>query len=75
MPMIRLKDETQRLLREQTLPGYAFVAAGSRRRDGDWDVPVDDEVALAIAEARLPGETDDDVVQRLVRKAIGRKPD
>jgi hypothetical protein len=37
-------------------------------------VPVDNEVAAAIEHAKLPGESDDDVVGRLVRDAIGQPP-
>ena len=43
----------------------------TRRADGLWDVPVDDEVAMRIATERLTNETDDDVVSRPVRAAIG----
>ena len=75
MPMIRLKKETLQLLREGTLPRFDFVMAGTPRKDGDYDVPVDDEVAMAIAKARLPGESDDDVVVRRMREVTGRKPD
>jgi hypothetical protein len=37
-------------------------------------IDVDEEVAPAIQAQRLPGERDDDVVSRLVRAAIGVKP-
>ena len=34
----------------------------------------DDEVVTSIDHARLRGESDDDVVSRLVRDAIGLRP-
>ena len=49
-----------------------FACTATRRTDNLWDVPVDDEVAMKIATERLPNETDDDVVTRLVRIAIGK---
>ena len=75
MPMIKLTDHTLKLIQEQTREGYTFACTARRRSDGLWDVPVDDEVAMKIAAARLPNETDDDVVSRLVRTAIGKRPD
>ncbi|MBN9345487.1 MAG: hypothetical protein J0I48_04665 [Devosia sp.] len=59
----------------QTKEGFDFVSTAVRRVDRWWDVPVDDEVALRIAMERLPAETDDDVVSRLVRTAVGKRPE
>lgn len=75
MPMIKVSGHTLQLIREQTLEGFNFVCTATRCADGLWSVPVDDEVAMRIASARLPSETDDDVVSRLVRMAIGRRLD
>ena len=75
MPMIKVSDHTLQLIRGQTREGYTFACASTRRADGLWDVPVDDEVAMKIATERLPTETDDAVVSRLVRTAIGTLPD
>lgn len=75
MPMVKLSHDTLQLIREQTREGFTFACTASRRADGLWDVPVDDEVAIRIATERLPRETDDDVVSRLVRAASGRRPD
>ena len=44
------------------------------RDDGTWDALVVDEVAYQVA-LELPGESDDDVVSRLVRAALGFRPD
>ena len=75
MPLIKMSDHTFQLVREQTNNGFSFVSTATRRASGLWDVPVDDEVASKIASERLPNETDDDVVSRLVRTAIGKRPD
>lgn len=72
MPMIKMSDNTLQLIREQAQEGFKFVCTATHRADGLWDVPVDDEVAMKIAIERLPTETDDDVVSRLVRAAMGR---
>ena len=72
MPTIRVTSETLQLIREQSTPGFRYTSTARRRPDGDWDLPVDDEIAYAIAMVRLPGESDDDVVSRLVRAAIGQ---
>lgn len=73
MPMIKVRDHTLQLIHEQAREGFTFASTATRRADGLWDVPVDDEVAMKIATARLPRETDDDVVSRLVRAAVGKK--
>ncbi|MBN9348071.1 MAG: hypothetical protein J0I48_18035 [Devosia sp.] len=74
MPMIKVSDHTLQLIREQAREGFSFVCTATRRADGLWNVPVDDAVAMKIAIERLPTETDEDVVSRLVRAAIGRRP-
>jgi hypothetical protein len=73
--MIKVSDHTLQLIREQAQEGFSFVCTATRRDDGLWDIPVDDEVAMKIATERLPTETDDDVVSRLVRAAVGKRPD
>ena len=75
MPMIKMSDYTLKLIRKQTQEGFKFACTAIRRADGLWDVPVDDQVAMKIAIERLPDETDDEVVSRLVRTATGALPD
>ena len=75
MPMIKVSEHTLQLIREQTHEGFSFACTATHRADGLWDVPIDDEVAMKIATERLRNETDDDVVSRLVRTAIGTLPD
>jgi hypothetical protein len=74
MPTLVLTTHTHLLILDQSSPPMFPRSDAVRRSDGLWDVPVDDEVAAAIEAARLPGETDDQVVSRLVRSAIGSKP-
>ena len=53
---------------------HALRQTATRLPYGCWTIPVDDEVFDRINAARLPGETDDDPVSRLLRTAIGKKP-
>lgn len=69
-----LSEETHRLILDQALPFVLARSDATLREDGLWEVPVDEDVAAAIDHARLPGESDDDVVSRLVRDAIGQRP-
>ncbi|MEO7223871.1 MAG: hypothetical protein ABIY37_15500 [Devosia sp.] len=75
MPMIKVSDHTLGLLREQAREGFNFVSTATRRADGLWNIPVDDDVAMKVAAERLANETDDEVVSRLVRMGIGTRPD
>lgn len=75
MPMIKVSDHTLGLIRGQASEGFNFVSTATRRADGLWNIPVDDDVAMKIAAERLADETDDEVVSRLVRMAIGTRPD
>jgi len=49
-----------------------FRSTGDRLADGDWLVPVEDDTCERIQDARLPGETDDDTVQRMLHVYFGR---
>lgn len=74
MRVLILSEESYRLILDQAWPHMLVRSDAVRRPDGLWDMPVDDEVAAAIDHARLHGESDDDVVSRLVRNAIGQHP-
>lgn len=74
MPKIIVADETRRLIRDQARGPLMPLSDAVRLRDGLWVVPIDDEVAVVIEATRLPGETDDQVVSRLVRRVIGTRP-
>lgn len=71
MPIIRLSGNTRDLVLTQVLPGFTFACLAIKRDDGWFEVPVDDKVAMRIAVARSPGESDNDVVSRLGRAALG----
>jgi hypothetical protein len=75
MPMIKVSDHTLQLIREQTQEGYSFVSTATRSADGQWTIPVDDDIAVRVATQRLLNETDDEVLSRLVRTAIGIRSD
>ena len=74
MKIITVSDETKRLIDAQVQAGCDLRQSATRLPDGHWTIPVDDEVFDHIDAARLPGETDDDVVSRLLRLAIGKRP-
>lgn len=74
MRTIIVSDETKRLIDAQALPGHTIRSAAILQPAGRWAIPVDDEMFDRIDAARLPGETDDDAISRLLRLAIGRKP-
>lgn len=73
MRILIISEESHRLILDQARTLVPARSDATLRSDGRWDVPVDDEVAAAIDHARLPGESDDDVVSRLVRDAIGQR--
>ncbi len=74
MPKIIITEETLRLIGQQALPGYIVLQSATRREDGLWDLLLDEEVAARINDERLTGESDDDVVARLVRAATRHRP-
>lgn len=74
MKIITVSDETKRLIDDQALSGYAIHQTATHLPHGQWAIPVDDEVFAHIDASRLPGETDDDTVSRLLRLAVGGKP-
>ena len=70
MRTIRISDATNRAIADAAI--YPFRATAKRLADGDWLVPVDDEVYQRIEDKRLPGETDDDVILRALHVHSGR---
>ena len=74
MRVLILTKETHRLILNQARPPMLARSDAVQRSDGLREVPVDEEVAAAIEHARLQGDSDDDVVSRLVRDAIGQRP-
>lgn len=65
MKTISMSDATYRVVADlATLP---FRWTGARQPDGSWLVPVEDDTHERLQGHRLPGESDDDLVQRLIR--------
>ena len=72
MPIIRLSDATYRAVAGLSSPD--FISTGARQPDGTWLVPIEDHVIVDLARLRLPGESDDDLVARLIRSHLQQKP-
>jgi hypothetical protein len=72
MPIIRLSDATYRMVAE--LSSADFISTGVKQPDDTWLVPIEDQVIANLAKLRLAGETDDDLVARLIRVHRGQRP-
>ena len=72
MPIIRLSEATY--LRVAEISSADFISTGVKQPDGTWLVPIEDHVMANLAKLRLPGETDDDLVARLIRGRLQQKP-
>ncbi len=69
---IRVSEATYQAIAD--LAGFAFRSTGTREDDGNWLVPISDELWDRLQQARLPGESDDDTLMRLIRSSRGDKP-
>jgi hypothetical protein len=72
MPLIRLTDATYRTIASITIG--TFRSTGQRQADGTWLVPIEQDTWDRINTIRLPGETDEDVIQRAIHISLGRRP-
>jgi len=70
MKTIKVSDAAYRAIADAAI--LPFRSTGDRLSDGDWLVPVEDDTYERIQDARLPGETDDDTVQRMLHAYHGR---
>ena len=70
MKTVRISDAAYRDIADAAI--YPFHSTARRLPDGDWVVPVDDEVYQRIEDNRLPGESDDDVILRALHVHSGR---
>lgn len=70
---IRVSDATYRAIAEEAI--LPFRSTATRQPDGSWLVPVSDDTWERLRSERLPGETDDDTVMRVIRRYRGQKPD
>ena len=55
MKTVRISDATNRAIIDAAI--YPFHSTATRLPDGNWLVPVDDEVYQRIEDNRLPGES------------------
>jgi hypothetical protein len=72
MPTILVTEPTMRLMRQRSHPAYRFHVLATKLDDGGWNVDVDDQAAFHVARERQRGESDDDVVARLLRRRRAR---
>lgn len=72
MPNIRHSDATYRDLAD--LAVLPFANTGVRQSDGSWLVPMEDDTMDRLQRHRLPDETDDMLVSRLVRAWRRQRP-
>ncbi len=69
MKTIKVSETTYRALTD--VASLPFHSTGERQPDGDRLIQIEDDTYEQIRKERLPGETDDQVIQRLV-DLIGR---
>ena len=72
MKTINVSDATYRAIAEEAI--LPFRSTATRRADGIWLVPVDDDTWDALQKERLSDESDDDTVLRVIRRHRGQKP-
>ncbi|MBK8909468.1 MAG: hypothetical protein IPM60_16820 [Rhodospirillales bacterium] len=70
MKRIRISDSTYRAIAEAAL--LPFRSTGKRQPDGTWLVPIEDDTYERLRSHRLPGETDDDTIARMIHAAFRR---
>lgn len=66
MRYIIVSRDTHRLIAANTQRGYAFRDTALALPDGTLKVPIGDDTAERIEKVRLAGESDDDLIQRLL---------
>ena len=64
MKTIKVSDATCRAIAELAL--LPFRSTAIRQSDGTWLLPLEDETWEALQGQRLPGESDEDAIQRLI---------
>jgi hypothetical protein len=80
MKTIRVADATYHAIAAAAT--FPFQSTGERQADGTWLVPIEslprtrsgDETFERLDTHRLPGESDEDVVLRMLRAYLGQKP-
>lgn len=74
MPKLILTEHTLAEMRANARPGFGFHNTAEPRGDGTFDVPLSVHTWELLDERRLGGESDDDLVMRVLREATGRRP-
>jgi hypothetical protein len=72
MKWIHVSETTHRALADAAI--YPWRETGRRQADGSWLIPMGDEVFERLDEERLYGESDDDLIMRIIRDHRGDKP-
>jgi predicted CopG family antitoxin len=72
MKTINVSDATYRAIAEAAI--LPFRSTATRQPGGSWLVPIADDTWDALQKERLPDESDDDAVLRLIRRHRGQKP-
>ena len=70
MKTIKISETTYSAITEAAI--LPFRSTAKRMTDGGWLVPVEDDVHERLRDERLPGETDDDTIQRMIHVYFGR---
>jgi predicted CopG family antitoxin len=70
MRTIRVSDATYRAIAALAL--LPFRSTATRQPDGTWLVPIEDDTYKRLGAHRLPGESDEDTVQRLIHRYRGQ---
>lgn len=69
MATITVNDEAMAAIRSAIDGDVTAFRETAVRRGTGWEVPVGDDVVAAIDDIRFPGETDSDVIVRMVAGA------
>ena len=72
MKTIKISDATYRAVADAAI--LPFRSTGQQQPDGSWLVPVEDDTLERLNQVRLPGESDDDAVMRLIRFFRDQRP-
>lgn len=64
MRTIRVSDVTYRAIAELAI--LPFRSTATRQLDGTWLVPIEEDTYARLEAHRLPGESDDDTLQRVI---------
>jgi len=70
MKTIKVSETTYRAIAKAAI--LPFRSTAKRMTDGDWLIPVEDDVHEGLQDERLPGETDDDTIQRMIHVYFDR---